>query len=229
MASGRRLNNLTDHDTYPLPHIHSFADHLHGMKLYSKVDLKDAFLQIPVHPSDIAKTTITTPFGAYHYNYMPFGLSGAAQTFQRFIDTVMRDLTTDSGRVVTAFADVDDILIASRDEKTHLEDLRDLFQRLAQYGLRISPLKSLFGQDSIEFLGHSITMEGVAPLPEKVSAMRSFSQPRDAKEMRRYLGMLNFYRRFLNNAATVLIPLYDIIKFIINFLLVHLLFGLPNR
>ena len=171
----RRLNNLTDRDTYPLPHIRSFADHLNGMKLYSKVDLKDAFFQIPVHPSDIAKTTITTPFGTYHYNYMPFGLSGAAQTFQRFIDTVMRDLTTDSRRVVTAFAYVDDILIASRDEKTHLEDLRALFQRLEQYGLRISPLKSLFGQDSIEFLGHSTTMEGVAPLPKKVSAMRSFS------------------------------------------------------
>ena len=113
------------------------------MKLYSKVDLKDAFLQIPVHPSDIAKTTITTPFGAYHYNYMPFGLSGAAQTFQRFIDTVMRDLTTESGRVVAAFAYVDDILIASRDEQSHLEDLRALFKRLAQYGLRISPLKGI--------------------------------------------------------------------------------------
>lgn len=81
-------------DTYQLPHIHSFADHLYGKNLFYKIDLKDVFLQIPVHPSDIAKTTITTPFGAYHYNYMPFGLSGAARTFQRFIDTVMRDLTT---------------------------------------------------------------------------------------------------------------------------------------
>ena len=107
---------------------------------------------------------------------------------------------------------MDNILIASGDEPAHLEDLRALFKQLAQYGLCISPLKSLFGQNSIEFLGHSITVEGVAPLPEKVSAMRSFSQPRDAKEMRRYLGMLNFYRIFLNNAATVLIPLYDAIK-----------------
>ena len=101
---------------------------------------------------------------------------------------------------------MDNILIASGDDPAHLEDLRALFKRLAQYGLHISPLKSLFGQNSIEFLGHSITVEGVAPLPEKVSAMRSFSQPRDAIEMRRYFGMLNFYQIFPNNAATVLIP-----------------------
>ena len=88
----RALNNLTARDTYPLPHLHTFADSLFGTSVYSKVGLKEAFLQIPVHPDDIAKTNITTPFGAFQYNYMSYGLSGASQSFQRFIDTVLRDL-----------------------------------------------------------------------------------------------------------------------------------------
>ena len=89
----RPLNNLTMPDTYPLPHLQSFTDQLNGKTVFSKINLKDAFLQIPVHPDDIPKTTITTPFGTFQYHYMPFGLSGASQPFQQFIDTALRGIT----------------------------------------------------------------------------------------------------------------------------------------
>ena len=212
----RPLNNLTVPDTYPLPHLQSFTDHLHGKTVFSKIDLKDAFQQIPVHPDDVPKTTITTPFGSFQYHYMPFGLSGASQTFQRFIDTVLRDLyiTLPGGKrhQITVFAYIDDILLASNNSQLHLLELEALFQRLTNYGLRINALKCDFGTSSMEFLGHLISQEGIAPLPDKVAAMHSFQQPSDAKDLRRYLGMINFYRRFVQNSAQTLQPLYDLIK-----------------
>ena len=209
----QRLNNLTTRDTYPLPHLQSFTDNIHGARIFSKIDLKDAFLQIPVHPDDVPKTTITTPFGAFQYNYMPFGLSGSSQTFQRFIDTVLRGLQTDSAKPqpVRVFAYIDDILIVSEDEDRHLQDLTALFKRLSDYGLRISAHKCSFGQTSLEFLGHHLTPDGITTLPEKVSAMKEYSRPTTAKDLRRYLGMINFYRRFVPNAARTLSPLYDML------------------
>ena len=210
----RPLNNLTILDTYPLPHLQSLTSFT--IKVFSKIDLKDAFLQIPVHPDDIAKTTITTPFGAFRYHYMPFSLSGASQSFQRFIDAALRDikiwLPNGHEKDVSIFAYIDDILFASNSHKTHLLDLHAVFQRLTDYGLCISPLKCEFGACSMEFLGHLIDQNGIAPLPEKVAAMRSYETPTTAKELRRYLGMINFYRRFVPQSAKTLQPLYDLIK-----------------
>ena len=212
----RALNNLTARDTYPLPHLHTFADSLFGTSIYSKVDLKETFLQIPVHPNDIAKTNITTPFGAFQYNYMSYGPSGASQSFQRFIDTVLRDLCViDSigiSRPVTVFAYIDEILIASSDEAAHKLDLRALFVRLSEYGLRINLHKCAFGVSTLKFLGHKLSKEGLAPLPEKVVALQQYSRPETAKDLRRYLGMINFYRRFVPRAAQTLAPLYDLLK-----------------
>ena len=181
----RPLNNLTVPDTYPLPHLQSFTDQLHGEKIFSKIDLKDAFLQIPVHPDDVPKTTITTPFGAFQYHYMPFSLSGASQSFERFIDTALRNITitmpNGKEKDVSAFAYIDDILLASTDSKTHLRELRALFHRLTEYGLRISPMKCEFGATSMEFLGHLINQDGIAPLPKKVEAMRGYQLPEKQK------------------------------------------------
>ena len=172
-------------------------DYLHGKKFFSKVDLKDAFLQIPVHPDDIHKTTITTPFGAFQHHYMPFGLSGASKSFQRFIDSALRDITVTypNGitKEITVFVYVDDILLASDSDESHLVELKALFTWLTDNGKQISPLKCEFGKQSLEFLGHQINIDGTEPLPEKVAAMRNYEKAENAKGLRRYLGMINLY------------------------------------
>lgn len=196
----RALNARTIPDKYPIRHIQDFAHQLAGSKIYSKVDLIKAYNQIPVHPGDIMKTAITTPFGLFEFPYMTFGLRNAAQTFQRFIDEVLRDLPF-------CYGYIDDILVYSETELQHIQHLRQLFQRLSDYGMLINSAKSEFGRSKITFLGHEVSAEGIQPLTDKVQALLTFPIPKTVKEMRRFLGMYNFYRRFVPGAADLQAPL----------------------
>ncbi|GFX12311.1 retrovirus-related Pol polyprotein from transposon opus [Trichonephila clavipes] len=135
---------------------------------------------------------------------MQFGLCNAASTFQRFIDEVTRGL-----KCVYAF--IDDILIASKNVQEHTTNLRALFERLDYYGLMIKPSKCTFGVDSLKFLGFQVSSEGISPLPDRVNAIQNFPRPNTLTQLRRFLGMYNFYRRFIPKAAHILAPL---IKFL---------------
>ena len=209
----RQLNSITKPDKYPLPYMRDFTSRLHDKKCFSAIDLKDAFLQLPVAPEDIEKTTVSTPFGNFQYHRMPFGLSNASQSFQRFIDFVLNDLAVQEGpdqssrRKVSLFAYVDDILVSSRNQSEHLADLDALFQRLTQYGLRINLKKCTFMTNELEFLGHKVSENGTSPLPDKVQAVKEYEKPHTAKGLRRFLGLVNFYRQYIQNAADVLAPL----------------------
>ncbi|KAK9885262.1 hypothetical protein WA026_010760 [Henosepilachna vigintioctopunctata] len=201
----RALNSRTCPDQYGIRHIQDFAQELQGKSIFSTIDLVRAFNQIPVAEEDISKTAITTPFGLFEFPYMTFGLRNAAQTFQRFIDEVTRGLNF-------CYAYIDDILIASTSLQEHQTHLEILFQRLKDYGIVLNPSKCVFGQPSVKFLGYLVSSNGTQPLPEKVEAIRNFPKPDNAKQLRRFLGMLNFYRRFMPKAAAIQAPLHDLLK-----------------
>lgn len=198
----RALNARTVHDCYPVKNVMDFTFNLAGCSIFSVIDLVQAFTQIPMAPEDIPKTAITTPFGLFEFLYMPYGLRNAAQTFQRFMDEVLRGLNF-------CVCHIDDILISSKTPQEHEDHLRQVFQRLSDHGIVINPAKCVLGQTEVTFLGHTVSANGVCPLAEKVAAIKSIPLPETAQQLRRFLGMFNFYRRFLPDAAALQAPLDD--------------------
>jgi RNase H-like domain found in reverse transcriptase/Reverse transcriptase (RNA-dependent DNA polymerase)/Integrase zinc binding domain/Integrase core domain len=196
----RRLNLQTKHDCYPIPHIWDFTSNLSGCTVFSKIDLVKGYYQIPMAPEDVPKTAVLTPFGLYEFLFMPFGLQNAAQSFQRMMDQVFAGLPF-------VFVYLDDILVASASLEEHKQHLRQVFQLLKDNGLRINADKCLFFWDGVEFLGHQVDLKGVRPLQSNVEAVVNFPVPSSPKELQRYLGMVNFYRRFVPRAALLLKPL----------------------
>ena len=198
----RRLNSVTTPDRYSILLIADLTARLHGRKIFGKVDLVKGYHQIPVADDDIAKTAITTPFGTFEFLQMPFGLKNAGQTFQRMMDEILSDLDY-------LFIYMDDVLVASRTMGEHEEHFRELFRRLAAHDLVVSLAKCQFGQTKMEFLGHTVTKDGVEPMHEKVAAIHQYPAPSTRDGLRRFLGMINFYNRFIPKAAQIMKPLYE--------------------
>ena len=200
----RRLNNITPDDRYPVRNLQDFNNELRGKRYFSKVDLLKGYHQIPVAPGDVKKTAVITPFGLFVFPRCPFGLKNAGQDFQRLMDEILGDIPH-------VFVYLDDILIASESLEEHLKDL-EVFKVLDENGLVINRKKCVFGKTSVEFLGHHVDRHGIRPLQEKVKAIRATSRPTTVKELRRFLGMVNYYRRFVPKAAHHLFHLFEALK-----------------
>jgi RNase H-like domain found in reverse transcriptase/Reverse transcriptase (RNA-dependent DNA polymerase) len=171
---------------------------LNGCTIFSKLELQKGYYQVPVVAADVPKTAIITP----SFLSMLFGLKNAGMTFQRLMDKVFFDL-------LYAFFYLDDLLIASRSVEEHRRHLREVLSRLSANGLVVNRDKCVLGQPSIEFLGHRVTAAGILPLLQRVEALRRFPRPNTVQELQAFLGLLNFYRRFIPAVAAILGPLTD--------------------
>lgn len=199
----RRLNVVTQKDNYPLPNIFAFTALLHGARFFSHIDLLKGYWQVPMWPGDIEKTAIATTSGLYEYLRMPFGLRNASNSFQRLMNEMVRGLQG-------VFVYLDDLLVFSDDLDQHARRLKALFIRLRKFGLKAAKTKCWFGRTQVEFLGFRVDASGVRPPEERVRALLKMPRPTTTMDLRRFLGMLNFYKRFLPGLSGKIQDLYSI-------------------
>ena len=184
-----------------MPLVMDLSTRLYGRHFFGKVDLIRGYHQVPVAPEDIQKTSLATPFSNFEFLRMPFGLKNTGQTFQRLMDSVL-------GELEVVFIYMDDIFVASNTLEEHEEHFRTLFRCLADHHLIVNPGKCRYRQTSLEFLGHTVPRAAVCPLKTKVEAVESFPIPATLPELQRFLGMVNYYRRFNPNAASIMALLH---------------------
>jgi len=196
----RFLNFITIHDSYPMPLIADIMNNLHGMTVFSKIDLHKAFHQIPVALEDVQKTAVITPFGLFEFLMMPFGLRNAAQSFQRHIDTILRDC--DFARPY-----LDDILIFSPDNTSHHIHVCAVLKKLNNNNMVINTKKCEFFTNEVQFLGHLISKKGIRPVPSKLEIISNITLPKTVTKLRSFLGAVNFYHKFIPGASSLLSPL----------------------
>ena len=205
----RALNSPTTPDHYPIPRIHDVTAVIQDKIVFTKLVLISAYHQIPVGPRYIPKTVITTTFELFEFLCMSFGLRNTAQSFQRFIDHILQAL-----QFVCAY--VDDVLIASSSKEEHIKHVQIIFECFEKFGVFINSVKCELKKSEINFLGHYINSAGISPFLSKVEAIENFPVPDTMRKLRQFLGMINFYRRFLSKYAGVVKPLADMLTDVKN-------------
>lgn len=198
----RQLNKVTIKNRYPLPRIDDLMDQLRGAVIFSKIDLKSGYHQIRVKEQDIPKTSFRTRYGHYEYLVMPFGLTNAPAIFMDYMNRIFHPFLD---KFVVVF--IDDILIYSRSREEHEEHLRLVLQVLKEKQLYANLGKCEFWLEEVKFLGHVISKEGIAVDPSKVEAVVSWEQPKTATEIRSFMGLAGYYRRFIEGFAKIVSPL----------------------
>lgn len=201
----RELNKRTEKNGYPLPLPDEVQDRLQNSKVFSKLDCRKGFWQVPIAPEDCCKTAFSPGpgLGLYEFLRLPFGLSGSPGTFQCLMDRVLRGLHF-------AMVYIDDILIYSENEKNHKQHLKQVLQRIKEHGLTLHSEKCSIGLQSVPYLGHIFSKEGMRPDPSKIHVIQDWPTPCNANEIQRFLGLASYYRRYIKGFANIAHPLYQL-------------------
>ncbi|UYV64979.1 hypothetical protein LAZ67_3002638, partial [Cordylochernes scorpioides] len=203
----RRLNKITKKDVYPLPRIDDTLDCLQGARFYFSMDLQSRYWQIDVEEADREKTAFITPDGLYEFKVMPFGLCNPPATFERMMDGLLKGL-----KWTICLCYLDDIVVFSDDFEEHLRRLQLVLGCLRKAGLCLNSGKCWFGAKTITVIGHEVSGDGICLDPEKNRAVRDFPRPKSLKEVRSFLGLSSYYRRFIANYAHIAQPLNSLLK-----------------
>ena len=197
----RALNKVTVKNRYPIPRIDDLLDKLKGASVFSKIDLKSRIPPSLHGLRDIFKTAFRTQSGHYEFVVMPFGLTNAPATFAR----MMNKIFLDNQHFVVVF--FDDIMVFSKSEQEHKEHLNVVFDLLRAHDLYANLEKSSFFQSKIEYLGHIVSTDGISVDPKKVKTIKDWPIPKNVHEVRSFLGLSGFYRKFVKNFSRIALPL----------------------
>ena len=203
----RKLNEITIRDSYPLPLINDMLEHLGKGKVFSKLDLRSAYNLVRIKEGDEYKTAFTCKYGHFEYLVMPFGLKNAPAVFQHFINDVFEDIL---GTYVYCY--IDDIIIFSPDMSSHFEHVIEVLKRLRKAGLFAKLEKCEFFVPYLDFLGHRISATGIFMDPKKISSILEWPTPTCVKEIQSFLGLTNYYRRFIPGFAKLAHPLNHLLR-----------------
>ncbi|UYV75014.1 hypothetical protein LAZ67_12002096, partial [Cordylochernes scorpioides] len=201
----RELNKITIDDKQPLPLLQDIFDRLHGAKYFTTLDVAWGYWHVQMHPESVPKTAFVTNDGHYEFLVMPFGLKNAASTFQKIIQKVIGTLLW---KGVCVFQD--DIIIYSSSFSQHMNLIKQVFEKLLEYNIKLKFKKCSFAQSEVKYLGHIIGHNKVKPDPVKIKAVQDFPQPTTVKGIRRFIGLANFYRKFIPRFAEIATPLTNL-------------------
>ncbi|GBG64380.1 hypothetical protein CBR_g41581 [Chara braunii] len=198
----RKLNAQTIKNVGPLPRIDDLLERLGGAKYFSKLDLKVGYHQLEIHPRDRYKTAFKTWYGHFEWVVMPFGLMNAPSTFQAAMTTKFRDMLD---RFVLIY--LDDILVYSRTLDEHIVHLRAVLDRLRTAKYKANRAKCEFAQQELEYLGHFVTPQGISPLADNIKAIQDWPEPTNTTEVCSFMGLVEYYQRFIGGYAWIAAPL----------------------
>lgn len=201
----RSLNKIIRKDSHPLPRITEALDALGGAHYFSTLDLRSGYWQLQVHADSKEKTAFITHNGLYEFNKLPFGICNSPGTFQRVMTHVLRGLEWDICLVY-----IDDLIIFSRSFDEHLLHLEQVFKRLREANLRLKPSKCHFVKPEVEYLGHVVSADGLKPNPAKIRSVKEFPVPTNTTGVKAFLGLCNYYRRFIKGFAQIASPINKI-------------------
>ena len=203
----RKVNNVTRKDAYPLPRVDDILDTLAGSQWFSTLDLISGYWQVEVKEEDREKTAFCTPDGLFEFEVMPFGLCNAPATFQRLMELVLAGL-----QWTTCLVYLDDVIVTGKTFEEHLDHLGGVLQRIRDANLKLQPTKCALCSEEVKFLGHIVSRKGVATDPAKTEKVASWPTPKNKKEVQRFLGLASYYRRFVQNFASVAKPLHQLVE-----------------